>query len=505
MTVILTAIQSDLPEGAIGCTFPMPRLRKWLILSHRYLGVALGLLFVVWFLSGIAMMYAGAMPELTPEERLARTPPLDLGRVTLTPADAAMQAGVRRTGRVVLRTVLDRPAYRFGAVTVFADTGEALPEIGPAEATGIAARFLGLPASQLRHAGLLEDADQWTLGQRRQLPLHKLVADDDRRTELYVSEETGDIAMLTTRGTRALAWVAAIPHWLYLTPLRRNDLLWRQTIFWTSGVGVALAVLGLVLAFTQYRVQYAGLMRWHYVSGVIVGVFTATWVFSGWLSMQPWDWSLQEGVGAGMRQALSGGSLELSHFPPFDPGAWEQTLDGRHPKEIELLRIQGEPYYAVRTGEGQPLLVGVIATDAGVALRRRPEPFSVESLRARAQEAVPEASVASADLLPEFDAYYYSRNPRAPLPVLRLKFADRDATWFYIDPRLGQVVARFTRRERAERWIYHGLHSLDFPFWYFRRPLWDIVVIALCLGGALSSGIGLFVGLRRMKRWMWRT
>jgi len=62
--------------------------RKWLILIHRYLGIGLGLLFVVWFVSGIGMMYAGAMPELSPEERLARMPGIDWGRVKLTPAEA---------------------------------------------------------------------------------------------------------------------------------------------------------------------------------------------------------------------------------------------------------------------------------------------------------------------------------------------------------------------------------------------------------------------------------
>ena len=33
------------------------------------------------------------------------------------------------------------------------------------------------------------------------------------------------------------------------------------------------------------------------------------------------------------------------------------------------------------------------------------------------------------------------------------------------------------------RWLYRGLHSLDFPWLYKYRPLWDIVVITLMLGG----------------------
>jgi len=32
--------------------------------------------------------------------------------------------------------------------------------------------------------------------------------------------------------------------------------------------------------------------------------------------------------------------------------------------------------------------------------------------------------------------------------------------------------------------LTRGLHSLDFPWLYNNRPLWDIVVVTLLLGGA---------------------
>jgi len=65
---------------------------------------------------------------------------------------------------------------------------------------------------------------------------------------------------------------------------------------------------------------------------------------------------------------------------------------------------------------------------------------------------------------------------------------------------LSQPVARFSKRERIERWVYHGFHSLDFAFWYDRRPFWDIGVIALLAGGAVSSSVGFFIGMRRLFR-----
>ena len=113
--------------------------------------------------------------------------------------------------------------------------------------------------------------------------------------------------------------MGAIPHWLYFVQLRRNNAAWRQAILWTSGVGSVLALIGLVLGIVQYRTRYAGLMRWHYVTGVVFGVFTLTWVFSGLLSMQPWDWTSTEGgSGAGLRQAFTGRPLELASFPVPD-------------------------------------------------------------------------------------------------------------------------------------------------------------------------------------------
>ena len=70
----------------------MKWLRKGLIAIHRYLGIALSLLFVVWFISGIGMMFAGGMPTLSLQERLQRESTIDLARIKLTPAEAERAA-----------------------------------------------------------------------------------------------------------------------------------------------------------------------------------------------------------------------------------------------------------------------------------------------------------------------------------------------------------------------------------------------------------------------------
>lgn len=482
-------------------------VRKGLILSHRYLGVALSLVFTMWFLSGIAMIYARDMPRLTPEERLARRPAVDFSRIRLGPAEAADRVGLIGTGGAVLVTILGRPAYRFGGVTVFADTGERMGELDEANALVIASGFLDLPESALRHEGIVARSDQWTIQHRGQLPLHKIAADDAARTVLYISPRLGEVIVRTTRGSRALAWVSAIPHWLYFAPLRLNDRLWRQVVIGLSALGAVTVLIGLVLAVIQFAparpfrlsrigasIPYAGLMRWHYVSGVVFGLFTLTWVSSGMLSMEPLNWASEEGAGYGIYGTLAGGPLDLSAFPAIDADAWNEVLPRGTIKEVDFARIQDEPYFVVPTATREPILI----TPEPLAVRR--EPFSAESIMARVREGADGVPIVESDVLEAYDAYYYAQGRDAPLPVLRVKLGDPDATWFYIDPATSQVVESVTERRRLERWIYHGFHSLDFSFWYYSRPLWDVGVIALALGGALLSTIGVVIGFRRLRR-----
>ncbi len=512
----------------------MRLVRRFLILTHRYLGIALSLLVAVWFASGIVMMYAGGMPRLTPELRLERLPPLDVRRVQLTPSEAAGRAGAQGApGRVVLSSVMERPAYRFTggqSATVFADTGEVLGDISVARSRRIASAFRGLPVEHVASERTLGRVDQWTLGQGRNLPLHKFRVTDGRGTELYVAPQSAEVTLLTTRRSRALAWMGTIPHWLYFAALRTNQPIWYRIVVWTSALACVIAVLGLILGVTQFRrskpfklaasTPYSGWMRWHYVTGVVFGLCTLTFAFSGLLSMEPFAWTNATGLEV-RRDALTGGPVDLSQFPAMDAAAWDRIAGGGALKEVEFARIHDEHYYVVHhapasssgigradrlhppydvVGRAEPNRALVAAST--LAIRR--EPFSVDSLIGRLKVALPDVPIVEQTLLTAYDSYYYSRGQQTPLPVLRVKFADPAETWVYIDPAMSQVLAEVHRLNRLERWLYNGLHSLDFAFWY-NSPLWDVGMIALCLGGLASSGIGVLLGIRRIRRATTRT
>jgi uncharacterized iron-regulated membrane protein len=507
----------------------MKLVRRFLILTHRYLGIVFSALIVMWFATGITMMYVGGMPRLTPELRLERIAPVDVAKVRLTPAEAVDRAELSDPPtRATLLAVLGRPAYRFSvgrdSTTVFADTGEVADEFTVAQTRDVAARFMRVPLDKVRYVATLDDTDQWTLGMGRIFPLHKFAVDDGEGSELYVSPTTGDAVMLTTAKTRAFAWISTIPHWLYFEALREKQLVWYRIVVWTSAIATAIGVLGLILGITQYRrrrstwaaaIPYGGWLRWHYISGVVFGVFTVTWAFSGLLSMEPFEWTNAEGVEV-PRQALSGGRLELAAYPAMDASEWDQLIDGAALKEVDFVRMQGDHYYVLRRtmDDGRDLgkrerlhqpypVNGRVDPDrlivAASTLQPRTQPFAAESIVSRVRAAVPAAPIADYQLLTEYDSYYYSRNGQTPLPVVRIRFADPTRTWLYIDPEMNQVLASIPRLARVERWLYNGLHSLDIGYLY-SRPLWDIVMLVLLVGGLASSGIGLYLGVKRVVR-----
>jgi uncharacterized membrane protein len=494
------------------------------IFCHRWLGLALCLLFTLWFASGIVMMYWG-FPEIGAGERLRRAESLKPEAIRVSPEAAYQRLQQAQPPDAARLTMLDsRPVYRFrigrSEAMVFAGTGEPLFSVHADMPARIAAAWMGRPASSAQFEGALNDVDQWTVSGEYNAfrPLLKYSWPDG--DEVYVSALTGEVVQHTTRVSRLAAYFGAIPHWLYWTPLRKNGAAWSKVVIWSSGIGTMIALLGLIVGVSIFsprrRVPYQGQKRWHMILGLSFGVLAATWAFSGLLSMEPFAWTRAQGLEA-PRDAFTGGPLDLAQFAALDPAAWDQLLAGRAVKEVELVRIQGEHYYLVRGAPDEPAAAqqrerlhqpynvagrveaGRLLINAKT-LEPRSEPFSVDSLMARLREALPGVPIVEQQLLQDYDSYYYSRGRQAPLPVLRVKFGDPAETWLYIDPEMSRVVAEVHRLSRVERWLYSGLHDLDFAFWYDRRPLWDIGVIALLLGGLASSGIGLYLGMRRLWR-----
>jgi hypothetical protein len=280
---------------------------RTLFLTHRYLGIALCLLFVLWFVSGIAMLYV-RMPILYPAERFSLLEPIPLTQVTVS-AEAAARAldPSAAARRIRMGTLEGRPVYHVLLpdrpwAPVYADTGDPAPRIDPAAAERIVARITG--ARSPRFMETIETIDQWTLTNslNQHRPLHRVALGNDAGTEVYVSTWTGEIVMRTTARERRLAWIGPIAHWGAPEILRTRVAAWRQTMIWLSTAGVALAVSGIWIGVRRYRrrgyrfgdgstarVPYRGLKMWHHWAGLAFGLVTLTWMVSGLLYLNQAD------------------------------------------------------------------------------------------------------------------------------------------------------------------------------------------------------------------------
>ena len=81
------------------------------------------------------------------------------------------------------------------------------------------------------------------------------------------------------------------------------------------------------------------------------------------------------------------------------------------------------------------------------------------------------SNLADLRIMEEYDAYYLDRRRERPLPVIYARLNDAVGTRYYIDPKTATIAGQYSARNWVNRWLYHGLHSLDFPWLYKYRPL----------------------------------
>ena len=486
------------------------RLKRTLYLAHRWFGIGMCALFAMWFSTGIIMIYV-EYPELTEEERLATLPPLDLGRIGLSVDGAIAASGLdAELASVTLSAIGARPAYRIrtedGAIAVvYADDGSRFAGHTPASALAAAQHSGFVSGGELATYDRTVDVDQWTvsavLDEHR--PLHRVAIGDARGTVVYVSETTGQIVRDTERSERFWNWLGSTLHWIYPYQLRRHTELWTNLQIYLSVASIVSVATGAVIGLIRLRLRkpyrgrdaspYAGAAKWHHVLGLVSLLFLATFTFSGLMSMTPWGlFASTTSEAEQLRRFAHAGESEAARWAGLDAAA--VTRDGAV-KEVEWRRVAGLTHAVVSraAGDRAVLIEGVPATEA------------LRKVRARIEDAVPAlipaARIVAADLVTEYDNYYYTRHNRyRPLPALRVEFDDPEATWFYVDWTTGAVVLRYTSAARVQRWLYNGLHSLDFSLLTRRGVLWDATVVLLCCAGFVFAATAVVVGWRRVAR-----
>jgi hypothetical protein len=498
-------------------------LLRTLLVLHRWIGVILCVLFLLWFGSGIGMMYWG-MPSVTARDRLARSPAIGATRVALSPRDAANKVGLTPSpGQVRLTTFDGRPAYRIGGQVIYADTGEEQGKASALLRNRVAAAWTGQP-SQLAVVESVRETDQWLVGSplRNLRPLWKYSWPNGE--QLYIGE-SGEVLQYTTRSSRLAAYVSAIPHWLYFTPLRKHQPVWIRVATYSAMVGTAGAILGLVIGVWLYspsrkyrfagapsRIPYRGWKRWHTIFGLVFGVATITWTFSGSLAFFPFPApqpvrpqavagqgqarptqspERRRGGNPGVAAALRG-RVDLADFESLHPRDLLSQFAHLGIRDLEFTSFAGQPLYSTNLADGSSRLISL----DGRVIDGFDHGRIIDIVKATASN--PRA--VETRIVEQYDLHYLDRRRERPLPVILALMHDTENTRYYIDPRTATVVGTASSRNQWRRWAYNGLHSLNFPWLYNYRPLWDIVVITFMLGGMALSVTSMTLAWRALGR-----
>ncbi|WP_233237056.1 PepSY domain-containing protein [Bordetella sp. LUAb4] len=507
-------------------TTAWPSFKRAVYLVHRWMGIAACLLMVLWFISGVVMLFIG-YPKLAPWERLAHLPSLDAARLRTPVADVVARAGKTPVTEIVLTTVAGRQVYRLrdsaGQLFVFdADSGLRLPRAGPAQAEAAGQAWAGLPGVTARYLDTVTE-DRWThsgaLNPHR--PLSRVQLDDGAQTLLYVSSATGEVVMDASLAQRAWNYVGAWLHWLYFLRERPVDATWSWIVIVLSAGGTIVALTGTLAGIWRWRFRgryksgsrtpYRDLyLRWHHITGLVFAAITCTWIFSGLMSMNPLGVFAAQGPRPDI--AAYRGGLPGAIRPAIEAAAALRALQaaGFAPRELAWQVLDGQPYLLARDGADRTRLVVDALNEPGQAGPRVQAQWPQASLRAAALH-LNAAPLLDMQLLARYDDYYYGRAPEAMngglerrLPVWRLKYADRADTWVYLDPHTGNVALSVDRAQRRGRWLFNFLHSWDLPALLRDgggQHWWRLtVLIVLSVGGLALSLTGVVIGVARLRR-----
>lgn len=480
----------------------MNKINKTIYFIHKILGTLLSILFVMWFCSGLVMIYH-TFPKVTEREKLEKMDALSASLPSIKeitkqiPVNESIESISIQSylGQTIFKVSTNMKEYKIPA-----DSTQKLPEVDSERIKKVAMHW---NKSKIAKIDTLKELDQWIpFGRfKKELPIYKFYFEDKEQHQLYISSHTREVLQQTSFSERAWAWVGAIPHWVYFTSLRQDQKLWMNSVIILSALGVIMTLAGIYVgihAFVQQKRKKKKFSspykkRWfwlHHISGLFFGLFVLTWIFSGMMSL------------ADTPEWLS----KIEHKYPIDNILYNKISPEKYPLDyrevikqskekitlIEWNNFRGIPTYNIQKGKNK------ISIDASTTLVK-PLMITKHCISDAIEAIHGTHNKIKINLITEYDDYYIARKHNLPLPVYKVTVDDADNSCYYINPQTGKYHY-YNNHERWGYWMYKGLHSLKFK-WLVEHPtIWYIVMWSLMIGGTVVSLSGLILGTKYLNR-----
>ena len=483
----------------------MKHWKKYLFLIHRYLGLFLAPLILLWCVSGAVMMYVG-YPKLSEQERISHLAPFpnsvppnsgsdalftqlkyllkyEVGSLVIENFDGQLNA--RLDGRLVKGNEDDQLVLSAGVLHRIAAyySDEKLSLENPLEIEELA-------------------RDQWTVYSKynKHRPLHRIELEDEAGTEIYVSSTTGEVVQKTTTHERGWSWLGAVLHWLYPTIIRQYGTLWYWGVIVLTLFSLAATFTGVWLGLKQLKKRknkplspYKGMKKLHHWGGVVLSLFLTLFLLSGLLSMNPWGLLNSEKVDEdGLLQRFVDRETvieSLEHLPDFL--AQNQVL------LLETLPVNAQLFW----------LVHVRDSKGNVSVFRVNEKFESAPVKHSdlllwGQQLTLDGALSESVIqgyMETQDHYYFSHKDEIELPVWKVEDSRSDGRLFYLSPTTGAVLKQLDANGRIYRWLFHALHRWDFAESVRQRPIWDLLLMPMMVLLVLFGMTACYLGYKRMR------
>lgn len=478
---------------------------RLIIKIHRILGTMFSILFLMWFLTGIVMIYHH-YPSLSGNDALGYRCE-ESGRAML-PLDS-----------IISNVSLSVDSIKEMQVTIMSGTTLLNVKRGSEEllydchSGQKVARLLRPALDKVAHSWCdasvvdvdsLDEIDVWLIGAYpfKEYPVYKYTFDDEDKTELYLSSRTGRGLQLTTSESRFWSWVGAIPHWIYIKQLRATGRQpWTDVVLWISGFGILMTLSGIivgirsmVLARRQRKLcpYKKPMFRWHHLSGLVFGLFVLAFIFSGFMSLQKVPTSLVPYNEDYTAESFFCGQefIDPSRYK-YD---YRKLLKDSDVRRITLTSCAGMPVFKVEKADGCVLVCAegdeadTLVIDDGIC-------------REMANRALAHGIGYSVSVINDYEQGYSSvrKSRKRELPVYRVAINDEYNSRFYVAPKA--ATAYYSNNNSVMRGIlYNTLHSLNCRFFYEHPVLREVILWLLMLGGTVVSLTGVVLGVR----YLWR-
>lgn len=479
-------------------------IKKFFYTSHRILGVVTCLLFLMWFITGLVLIYH-SFPDVDKSLRNSNADNLvsatlpNLQEMELPNQLKSLSIG--QLGDETILTYKDKKEHRIATSSMQPIKGINLEDV-----KRIASSWVDAPILKI---DTLDKRDIWIMYDKyvKELPIYKVHFDDKEQHQLYISSRTGEVQQFTTKSERVWAYLGSIPHKLYIPALRQHTAIWIGVLTTLATLCFIACITGLVLGIRAYIARYKRTgkfsspykkpwYKWHNVLGLIFGIFLLFWAISGMMALRKTpQWLVKTHQNYPYSKVMQGKAIILTDFK-LD----YRDIVAKYPdtKNIRWKYFYNAPYYEATIG-GE-----LVSIDAST-------PHSVELFNIKeidlvnAIKEIHGNSVAfDIKIIDKYEEYYLPWKRELPLPAYKVSVNSTDKNIYYIATD-GNKITHLDNNRKARKWLFKAPHYLHFQFLMERPVLWTITIWVLALGcsAICLSGVILsckYIGRKTNKR-----